>query len=163
MKAFDPLGCLQALLGNGVEFVLIGGLAARLRGSPSVTNDTDICHSKEGSNLERLAKSLAAMNAKLRGAEDAPFLLDAKSLSRGENFTFSSDYGALDCLASPSGVDGYEDLQRTAEVMDLNGISVQVASLDDLMRMKRAAGRRKDLLELEILGALRDEIEGKDE
>jgi hypothetical protein len=43
--------------------------------------------------------------------------------------------------------------------MDIGGVTVKVASIDDLIRMKRAAGRPKDLIELEVLGALRDEID----
>jgi hypothetical protein len=163
VKAFDPLGALSVLIDEGVDFVLIGGLAARLRGSPSITDDLDICHSKETPNLERLVAALRRMNAKLRGAEDVPFKLDAQSLKNGENFTFITDFGPLDCLALPAGLNGYEDLTRTAEMTDMNGLTLAVASLEDLIRMKRAAGRPQDLIELEILGALRDEIEGKSE
>lgn len=161
MRAFDPLGALSALIDGSVDFVIIGGLAARLRGSPSITDDLDICHSKEPSNLERLAGALRRMSAKLRGADDVPLKLDAQSLKNGENFTFITDFGPLDCIALPAGVNGYEDLIRTAEMTDMNGLTLAVASLEDLIRMKRAAGRPQDLIELEILGALRDEIEGK--
>jgi hypothetical protein len=70
--------------------------------------------------------------------------------------TFAGD---LDIIGIPAGTTGHEELARTAEPMDLDGLTVQVAALDDLIRMKRAAGRPKDRVELEILGALRDEIE----
>lgn len=160
MKPFDPIGALELLVSRRVRFVLIGGLAARLHGSPTVTNDLDICHAKDPENLEALAATLTAMGARLRGAEDVDFPLDVRLLTAGENFTFTTDFGALDCLARPAGVPGYEQLHQRAEVMDLGDLRIAVASLDDLMAMKRAAGRPKDLIELEVLGALKREIEG---
>jgi hypothetical protein len=160
MKAFDPLGALERLSAHGVAFVLIGGLAARLQGSPSVTDDLDICHSVEPENLQRLARALKEMEARLRGApDDVPFRLDAKTLAAGANFTFSTTFGPLDCLALPSGVNGYRELSRTADPMRFDDLEILVASVDDLILMKRAAGSPKDLVELEILGALKEEIE----
>jgi hypothetical protein len=159
---FDPGGALRLLTENGVEFVLIGGLAARLHGSPTFTDDLDICHSTAADNLERLARALTAMDARLRGAPpDVPFILDAKSLAAGANFTFSTEFGPLDCLALPSGVGGYDDLVANAVGMDLATARVSVASVDDLIRMKRAAARPKDRVELEILGAVRAEAEDR--
>lgn len=132
-----------------------------LHGSPSMTNDLDICHSRHPENLKRLAAALIELGAKLRGApDDVPFLLDEFTLAAGQNFTFSTTAGALDCLAVPSGSRGYEELAANAVEVDLDGLIVEVVGLNDLIRMKRAAGRPKDLIELEILGALRDEIEG---
>jgi hypothetical protein len=66
--------------------------------------------------------------------------------------------GDFDVLGTPSGTRGYDDLVRSAETVDVGGRSVLVASVDDLIRMKRAAGRPKDLVEVEILGALREEL-----
>ena len=73
--------------------------------------------------------------------------------------TFTTDIGAVDILGTPSGTTGYDDLVRTADTFELFGHRVAVASIDDLIRMKRAAGRPKDLLVVEELGALRDEID----
>lgn len=160
-RAFRPLSILHALAGHGVRFVLIGGLAAAVRGSPVITGDVDICHARDVENLERLAAALREANARLRGAPgDAPFRLDARSLAQGDHFTFSTDLGALDCLATPAGTDGFADLDASATDERLNGLVVRVASLDDLIRMKRAAGRRQDLIAVEWLSALRDELGG---
>lgn len=126
-----------------------------------MTNDLDICHSRNPDNLKRLAAALIELGAKLRGApDDVSFLLDELTLAADQNFTFSTSAGALDCLAIPSGSQGYEELAANALEVDLDGLVVEVVGLNDLIRMKRAAGRPKDLIELEILGALRDEIEG---
>jgi hypothetical protein len=71
-----------------------------------------------------------------------------------------TDVGSLDILGHPSGIPGgYDELERAADEMDLETFRVKVASIDDLIRMKRAAGRPKDLVELELLGGLRDEID----
>ncbi|HXX61648.1 MAG TPA: hypothetical protein VEI48_10205, partial [Candidatus Sulfotelmatobacter sp.] len=103
---------------------------------------------------------LRGLGARLRGVTDAvPFRLDARALAAGDAFTFSTDAGDLDIIATPAGTAGYHDLSRTAATIDLDGMRVQVASIDDLMRMKLAAGRPKDLIELEVLGALRDELD----
>jgi hypothetical protein len=159
---FDPIGALETLDRHGVRYVLIGGLAATALGSSSVTNDLDICYDRRADNLERLAAALVEMQAKLRGVDDdVPFLLDAKALAAGDCFTFITEHGAFDILGNPSGTRGYDDLRKSATLMDFGGMEIWVTSLDDLMAMKRAAGRTKDRVELEILGALRDERDGR--
>ena len=163
MSPFDFLGILRTLQEHKVDFVLIGGAAANAYGSPSITHDVDICYERTEENFERLAAALRSMNAYLRGAEPGlPFQLDAKTIKMGDSFTFTTDLGALDCLGTPAGTDGFKDLSANAELMDFDGLTVQVVSLDDLIRMKRMAGRAKDRIELEVLGALRDEIEGRE-
>jgi hypothetical protein len=160
---FDPLRALRVLTNHRVRFILIGGFGSRLHGSPTVTNDLDVCYARDASNLESLATALTELRVRLRGApEGVPFLLDARTLRRGDRFTFVTDAGNLDCLGTPAGVSGFDDLERTAVSMDLDGLTVKVASIDDLIRMKQAAGRPKDLIEVEVLGALRDEIDQRD-
>ena len=157
---FDPLRIFGALDAAGVRYVVIGAFAGRILGSPTLTRDLDICHARDRPNLGALARVLQELGARLRGVTDAvPFRLDARALAAGDAFTFSTDAGDLDLIATPAGTAGYDDLSRTAATIDLDGMRVQVASIDDLMRMKRAAGRPKDLIELEVLGALREELD----
>lgn len=140
--------------------MVIGAFAGRLLGSPSLTRDLDICYARDRENLEALASALQVLHARLRGVkDDVPFRLDAKSLANGDSFTFMTDAGDLDVLGTPSGTAGYEELFRTAEEVELGGIKVRIASIDSLIRMKRAAGRPKDLIEVEVLGALREEMD----
>ena len=159
--SFDPLGLLRVLLAHGVTFIVIGGVAARTHGSPSLTRDLDICYERARPNLERLVRALQELHATLRGASpDLPFRLDVRTLAVGDSFTFATDAGDLDCRGTPSGTDGYPDLIRNAADVELADLVVNVVGLEDLIRMKRAAGRPKDRIELEVLGALRDEIDG---
>ena len=98
------------------------------------------------------------MHAKLRGvSEEVPFRLDARTLAAGDSFTFKSSVGDIDCLETPTGTGGYDDLRASAERLDVDGLKVWVTSLTDLIEMKRAAGRPKDRIEVEVLGAVRDE------
>jgi hypothetical protein len=160
--SFEPLAAIHILLDHQVRFVLIGGVAGAAHGSPSVTQDLDICPERSAENLERLAAALRSVHARLRGADDeVPFLLDARTRAADAHFTFATDVGDLDCLLTPSGTEGFDDLARDAVIVDLGDVEVAVASLGALIRMKRAAGRAKDRAELEILGALRDEVDGE--
>jgi hypothetical protein len=159
---FTPVAILETLRRHGVRFVLIGGLAGSAHGSPSITRDLDVCYQREMENLQRLAAALREMDARLRGVDDdVPCLLDAETLRAGDCFTFVTKYGDFDILGTPPGTRGYEDLMESAQEMDLNGLTVVVCSLDDLIAMKQAAGRLKDRIEVQVLGALRDVIEGR--
>jgi hypothetical protein len=105
-----------------------------------------------------LANALQLLHARLRGVDhDVPLVLDTRTLLAGASFTFVTDVGDIDVLALPAGVNGYEELAASAELIDLGDVSVLVTTLDDLIRMKQAAGRAKDTAEVEILAALRDE------
>lgn len=157
---FRPEEVVRLLGRHHVDYVLIGGLAAVTHGAPLVTQDVDLCHARDPENLTRLAGALREVKVGLRGVEPGlPFILDAKTLANGDAFTFTTDIGWIDILATPAGTEGYDELARTADAFDLFGHRVLVASIDDLIRMKRAAGRRKDLLAAEELGALRDELD----
>ena len=159
---FDPIRLLEVLDAGGVRFVVIGAVAGRILGSPTVTRDLDVCYASDDENLRALATVLVRLHARLRGADTGvPFRLDARTLRAGDTFTFTTDAGDLDILRTPAGTLGFEELVRSAQRVDLGGLTVRVASLDDLIRMKRAAGRPKDLVEVEILGALRDEVGGR--
>jgi hypothetical protein len=159
---YDPLLALRVLQQHGVRFVVIGGVAGRLWGSPTMTDDCDVCCAWDLENLDRLALGLVQLGATLRGiVDDVPFQLDGRTLANGQVFTFMTKAGALDVLAAPAGVRGFEELDANASEFDMGGgLVVRVCALDDLIRMKRAAGRPKDRIELEVLGAVREELEG---
>jgi hypothetical protein len=115
-------------------------------------------------DLERLAEALLELKARLGGVDDdVPFILNAKTLADGQSFTFMTTDGPLDVLGMPSGVKGLDELITNVLEFDLgDGLVLLVCDLDDLIRMKRATGRTKDRIELEVLAAVRDERDGSD-
>lgn len=147
---------LKVLTASGVDFVVIGGIAAVLHGSAQSTFDLDICYATDRGNLDALGEVLVDLGARLKGIDDGvPFVPDADTLRRVELLTMVTVKGELDILARPAGSPGYEALRRNAERVDLDGFFVLVASVDDLIAMKRAAGRPKDLAAVEELEAIK--------
>lgn len=154
---------LAALAHHGVRHLLIGGVAMRCHGSAHITDDVDLYYGRDAENLARLTDALTPLHPRLRGvAEALPFRWDARTLSAGLNFTLVTDVGNVDLLGEVPGADPFDTLWQRSATVDLFGIAVRVASLDDLIRMKRAAGRTKDqlhLIELEALRALTTKVE----
>ena len=145
-----------------VDFVVIGGVAVVVQGSPRFTRDLDISYATDTENLERLGVALVELDAKLRGVEeDVPFSPDARTLRATQMLTLTTRDGDLDLLADPPGSPGYPALRRHADVVDIDGDSVRIASLEDLIEMKRAAGRPQDEIDIESLEAARSRIRGK--
>ncbi len=160
LRPFDPERLLEVLLRWKVRFVVIGGFAGRLFGSPSLTNDLDICYARDPKNLAALSSALLELGATLRGAPDGlPFRPDAPTLAAGDHFTFATDAGNLDCLGTPMGSGGYQDLVAGSTKMSVGTMAVSVVALEDLIRLKQASARPKDVAEMEILAALREEID----
>jgi hypothetical protein len=160
-REFDALRALRVLKSHGVRFLVIGGIAGRAWGSPTITKDLDICYERNKANHQALAAALRELDATLRGAPTGlPFILDERTITMGDSFTFETTVGPLDCLGTPSGTNGYADLMKNATEIELDeDLRVAVCSLDDLIRMKRAAARPKDRIEVEILTAVKEEIE----
>ncbi len=110
--------------------MIIGGVAATLHGSSYLTYDLDICYARHTANLERLARALRSVNARLRGApKDLPFVPDAETLQRGLNFTFQTDVGPLDLLAEIAGVGGFVEALAEAVFFELFGHQFAVLAL----------------------------------
>ena len=108
-------------------------------------------------NLERLATALLSVNAKLRGTPpNLPFILDAETLRRGLNFTFTTDAGSLDLLGEVRGVGFYEEAISGAIMYELFGYSFPVLEIKKLILAKRAAGRAKDMVALPELEAIQE-------
>ena len=156
MSALDVRRLVEALTDHGVDFVIIGGMALVARGSAHVTTDLDICYARNPGNLERLVAAVAPLRPRLRGAPPGlPFRFDKETLRAGLNFTLVTDAGDLDLLGEVTGLGGYEQIAPQSERVEIYDRSIQLMSLDQLEAAKRAAGRRKDLLALEEIDAIR--------
>jgi hypothetical protein len=155
---FDPELLLEALSRHKVKFVLIGALAARLHGFPRLTADADITPASDKPNLERLASALRELDARVY-TESVPeglaFDLSATALSRARMWNLVTKAGRLDIAFEPAGVAGYDDLKKDAERFEAFGVRFLVASLDDIIRSKEAAGRPKDVDDVAILRAMK--------
>jgi hypothetical protein len=158
-ERYDFRPALVALADAGVDFVLIGGLAGQAHGSALLTFDLDVAYERSQPNLERFVTALRAMDARLRGApEDVPFLLDARTLAAGANFTFTTEKGSVDISSDPVGAPAYGRLRADAVPIEVQGRRVLVASLDHLIAMKLATGRTKDTNAAMEYRVLADEI-----
>jgi hypothetical protein len=151
---------LEALLGRlaraKVDFVVVGGVAVAVQGYGRATKDLDITYATDERNLDRLGAVLVSLNAKLRGvAEDIPFVPDGRTLARTRLLTLDTDDGGLDLLADPPGAPPYATMRSRADRVELGDVVVAVAALDDLLAMKRAAGRPQDLVDIEALEVAR--------
>ncbi len=146
---------LQRLVDAEVQFILVGGFAGTVLGSPRVTIDLDVVYSRSRSNLERLASALAPFSPYLRGAPPGlPFVLDPDTLARGLNFTLTTTAGDIDLLGEIAGGGTYEQLVAQTRTLRVFDRDVNVVTLAQLIHLKRAAGRPKDLealAELELL------------
>jgi predicted nucleotidyltransferase len=156
---FSPISLLRPLVERGVDFVVIGGIAMIAHGSARITRDLDISYAPDAINLDLLREVLVALNARLRGiAEPVPFVPDGRAIRNTEILTLMTDAGPIDLQRMPPGAPTYAQLRAGAERMEIGGVGVLVASLDDLEAMKRAAGRpidRIDLEEIEVIRRLR--------
>lgn len=156
-----PTNIIEAplrLLGEyRVDCVIVDGIAATIHGSLLLTNDLDVCYSREPSNLERLAAALQSVKTRLRNApEGLPFILDAETLKRGLNFTFTTAIGDLDLLGEVPGVGQYEAVLKESLNVELFGYVFAVIGIEKLIAAKRAAGRPKDLIALPELEAIHE-------
>lgn len=156
MPELDELEILRRLTARGVDFVVIGGLAAIAHGATRVTEDLDITYATDDANLEALGEALLGLGAALRGAPpDVPFVPDARTLRQVEVLTLETAAGDLDLLARPSGAPAYTQLRAHSVRMNVGDVWVAIANVDDLIGMKRAAGRDKDLLDVAELEAVK--------
>jgi hypothetical protein len=162
VSEFEPEKILEALNEHGVQYVLIGGLAAALHGSVNPTFDVDIIPATTGDNLDRLSGALKSLDARIRvdGVPDGLlFAHDAKSLAAMTTLNLVTRYGDLDIASQPAGLPRYEDWASKASSVDLLGVVIPVADLGDIVRSKEAAGRDKDKAQLPLLRALRERLQ----
>ena len=151
---------LAALNGAGVDYIIVGGVAARAHGSARLTDDLDVSYSRNAANLERLVVALAPLRPYLRGAPPGlPFDWSVSTLRAGLNFTLATTVGSIDLLGEIIGGGTYERLLPHALKITLFGDEVRLLNLPWLIRVKRAAGRPKDLEVIAELEALQEELD----
>jgi len=152
---------VPALIHGGAEFIVIGGVAAIIHGSARATFDVDLLYLRDEQNIQRLANSLAPYNPYLREAPPGlPFAWDAKTIRHGLNFTLTTDLGDIDLLGDVGG-ETYQTLLPHSFEVEAFGVHFKCIDLPTLIRIKEAAGRRKDLEAIAELRVLLEEMEKK--
>jgi len=176
MASFEPDRLLLVLAERGVDFLVIGGIAATLHGSRQMTDDVDVLFERSRENRERLAMALAALDAHLFTPpsvppplarrrpwdEDTPGTggrLTAEYLGLWNSYHFVTPYGDFDCMVTVPGAPAYPEARERAGEAPLEGYTIRVVDIDDLIAMKRATARPKDLATVDELLELRKLIE----
>lgn len=135
--------------------MVVGGLAVGAWGVVRATKDVDIVISPEPENLERVAGVAVSANGRVHQGEallGSPLSITS-ALASGEQVAIETDLGRLDVVQGLDGVPSFEELRSRATEADLLGVTVSICSIEDLKAMKRAAGRTRDLADLEDLEA----------
>lgn len=147
------LGRLLGVLDRcGVEFVVIGGLAAIAHGSRRMTLDVDVVPRPDAGNFVRLASAVRELGVAEGVVADGRFQdidpHDGVDLARSRNISLRTEAGRLDVVNAAKGVPPYEELDARAVVVDIAGVAVRVVGADDLLALKRASGCPKDLQDI---------------
>lgn len=160
MPELDIQGILEVLVAEGVEFLIIGGVAVGFHGYVRATKDVDIVPSPDRENLVRLAGALRRLDAEVEGAEDfdrdeLPDPLDPDALAQGGNWVLRTRLGRFDVMQWIGDGALWERLSPAAITADIGDLTVKVVSYQDLVDIKRQAGRPEDLLDLKRLSEAR--------
>ena len=151
--AFDEL--LRRLAEANVDFVVVGGLAVNAWGVVRGTKDVDVVVSPDPENLKRIADVAIAAGGHVQQGEallGSAFSI-AAALAGGEQVAIETDLGRLDVVQGLDGVPSHAELRSRASEVEILGTTVAVCSIQDLRTMKQAAGRTRDLADLEDLEA----------
>jgi hypothetical protein len=149
---------LRGLLAGDVQFVVVGGVAAIMHGSPLHTNDLDVCYEPSDANVTRMVRVLRGWKAYLRGVERGlPWELDLRAVRTNPVLTLIGDEGFIDVMDRLDGVGDYGHAFAASAPATWDDLQFRILSLDALISAKRAAGRRKDQIGLRVLEAIREE------
>lgn len=162
MSELDIRGILEALTREGVEFLVIGGVAVGFHGYVRATKDVDVVPAPNPSNLERLAQVLEALDAQVEGSGEfqpgeLPNPTDPNVLALGGNWVLHTRLGRFDVMQWIGDDALWEKLSPSAIEAEIAGLPVKVVSYSDLVALKESAGRPEDLTDLQRLREARGE------
>ncbi len=162
MAELDIQGILEALAEEGVDFLVIGGVAVGFHGYVRATKDVDVVPAPDGGNLERLARVLRRLDAEIEGAqefegEELPDPLDPDALALGGNWVLRTRLGRFDVMQWIGDEALWAKLAPGAIATEIGGLSVKMVGYEDLVALKQQAGRPEDLADLQRLRRARGE------
>lgn len=149
--ALKFLNILQVLDRHGVDFILVGGVAAILEGAPVSTLDLDVVVLPTGENRERLLSALVELDARYLDPAGRHIVPDLPKLETMRLHRLVTKYGPLDVLKTIGHGLGYEALSGETEIYEVAGLSVRTLRLEMIIRSKEEANRDKDRATLPIL------------
>jgi len=156
----DLQKAIVSLARNGVEYVIVGGVAITLHSSGYITQDLDFCYSRTRENISKLVSALAPYQPQPRNWPDGlPFIFDESTIRNGTNFTFDTIIGPIDLLGEVKGIGTYVDAFGQSESYLIYGCEVRAFTIDALITSKTAADRPKDHLVLPELIALKEALD----
>jgi predicted nucleotidyltransferase len=164
VSELDIRGILAALEEEGVEFLLIGGVAVGFHGFVRGNKDVDVVPAPDPENLARLSRVLKGLDAQLDGAgdfedEELPNPLDPEALALGGNWVLNTRLGRFDIMQWIGDDALWEKLPRTAVETELGDLKLKIVDYDGLVALKEKAGRPQDLIDLQRLREARGELD----
>jgi hypothetical protein len=156
---FDARELFRALACHEVEYVTIGGIAIQAYGGQRLTQDLDVAIAASRVNLERLASALLELDARILGPDGqrSRSVPSALLLGSSDQWHLITTHGPLDVITLPAHLGSFADMLVRAHRVPLGDLSIPIAHRDDLLKMKRAAGRPQDLADMRLLESLDDE------
>lgn len=146
---FDAEPILAVLERHDVEYVIVGGYAARMHGASRPTRDVDVTPSTSRENLDRLAAALGELGARIRTdavPDGLPFSSSGESLAAQRMLNLQTRYGELDLTIRPAAFEGgYDELVVRSIRRTIGRVQVRIAALEDVIRSKEMAARDKDI------------------
>ncbi|MHB8325735.1 MAG: hypothetical protein ACYDEA_01585 [Candidatus Dormibacteria bacterium] len=155
------MGVIEVLNRHGVAYVIIGGFAAAAQGSSLSTGDIDVTPERSPENLARLSEALTELDARVRVAETPEgvhFSHSGDSLLGIALLNLTTRHGDLDLVMEPAGGTTYWELASRALTIQVHGVEMTLAGLNDIIDSKAAANRPKDREAIRVLQELRDQL-----
>jgi len=137
---------IQAMNHQNVEYILVGGYAVILHGYRRVTGDMDIWVNRTTENYQRLAKAFAEFGLPLFDMTESKFL----DVEVADVFSYGRPPVSIDIITKLKGVE-FDDAYSQAQVFNEEGLEIRFIHLNNLIEAKKAAGRHKDLDDIEKL------------
>jgi hypothetical protein len=163
MASVSSLKIFGVLAKHGVNFIVVGGVSAVLRGVPINTFDVDIVHLTSPENVDRLLSALEELDAYYRIQPDRRLRPNSSHLSGSGHQLLTTRFGYLDCLGSVSKKRTYADLLPESDEMKINAALVlKVLKLEMLIALKEEVGHPKDVAVLHTLKATLEEIRSRE-
>jgi len=150
-RTLDAERIFAVLAEHRVDYVVVGGVAVQAHGHVRMTNDLDLIPAPNRANLDRLATALRELNARVLNPGSEDLAIDASMLPRATLWQLSTEVGDIDLLHDAPGAPPFKELRARALTIILGPDEIPVAGRDDLIRMKKAAGRPIDLEDIAAL------------